>query len=85
MKTSDAAVARAVHRIYLNQTATEKATEDTHVNNGVGFTGADARFLTVLAKFYERRGYLTRKQTDYARPKVMKYWRQLLVAIKEKK
>jgi len=85
LETSDKAVARAVYRVYLNQTESEKMVENTHVNNGIGFTGADAGYLTSLAKFYEKRGYLTQKQTDYARRKVKKYWRQLLAAIKEGK
>jgi hypothetical protein len=83
LEKNDRAVWRAVHRIYQNQTESEKMTENTHEDNGVGFTGADAYILTNFAKFYIKTGYLTTKQTAYARKKIKKYWRQLLQIINE--
>jgi hypothetical protein len=78
---SDKAVWRAVHRIYQNQTTAERAMEATVEQNGVGFNGADAELLTSFAKQYERKGWLSPKQTALARKKVKKYTRQLLAAI----
>ena len=78
---NDKAVWRAVHRIYQNQTSDEQDSEATIKQNGVGFNGSDAGILSSFAKFYERTGYLSPKQTALARKKVRKYVGQLLEAI----
>jgi hypothetical protein len=77
---------RGILRIYENQTNDEQRTESTNHNNGVGFTGADARFLTSLAKWIikGRRDYrrregqsLSEKQAARARRMMQKYAGQL--------
>jgi len=43
LMTNDRAVGRALVVLYGRQTSTEKEAQCTILNNGVGFTGADAR------------------------------------------
>lgn len=83
LDSNDVAVWKAVHRIYQNQTAAEKAVGETCVYNGIGFSGADGGILSSFAQFYEKNGYLSPKQTAIARKKIKKYTRQLLEYIKE--
>ena len=85
LKTNDRAVARAVFVLNERQTADEQNSEATKYHNGVGFTGADARMGTSMAKFYSRTGYLTAKQIAYWRKpnkngvmRIAKYAGQLL-------
>lgn len=91
LKTNDKAIARALVALKARQTLDEQNTEATRYDNGVGFTGADARMGTSMARFYETRGYLTDKQLAYwKKPNVKGTWRickyagQLLEIAKEK-
>lgn len=68
LKTNDRAVARALVVLNERQTADEQASENTRYHNGRGFRPCHARMGTSMAKFYQRRGYLT--------PKQVAYWRQ---------
>ena len=70
--------ARAVVRIFQNQTKDEQSTESTNHYNKIGFTGSDAHFLTSLAKQYIRKGYLSQKQDAVLARKITKYARQLV-------
>jgi hypothetical protein len=67
LSKNDVAVGRALVRLNENQTADEQASEDTKYRNGMGFRPCHARMGTSMAKFYEKRGYLTKKQVDYWR------------------
>ena len=75
--TSEAWALKGLVRIYANQTADEQSSMDTKHDNGVGFTGADAHFLSSLAQQYERCGTLFPKQMKYLLKKMPKYARQL--------
>ena len=70
---------RAIVRIYRNQTADEKRVEATTHYNGIGFTGADAKFLSSLATWVNRGKHLTDKQAYVANKKMQKYARQLVM------
>jgi hypothetical protein len=67
LETNDKAVARALVVLNGRQTADEQATEATRVLNGRGFRPCHARMGTNMAKFFERRGYLSDKQIAYWR------------------
>lgn len=67
LQTNDKAVARALVALKNRQTADEQIAEHTKYQNGRGFTHADARMGTSMAKFYEDRGFLTTKQVQYWR------------------
>ena len=76
LQTNDKAIARALVVLNERQTASEQAIEHTINDNGVGFTPADARMGSSMAKFYTHRGYLTPKQLAYwKKPNVRGVWR----------
>lgn len=75
---------RGLEYVYSLQTRNERMTEKTYVNNCVGFTQFDAEILSSFARQYETRGRLTSKQMTILRRRILKYWRQIMTAIKEK-
>ena len=77
LQTNDNAVIRGIVVIYSLQTKDEKKVGETREHNGVGFSKIDAEFMSSLAKFILNRGYLTDKQLEYGRRKIMKYAGQL--------
>jgi hypothetical protein len=85
---NDKAVGRALLVVYGNQTDSEKISQSVHVENGKGFTPADARRGVSMAEWYMRKGWLSPKQIAYWRkpnakgiPKIGKYTKQLMAAI----
>lgn len=78
LRTSDAWLLRGIKAIYAYQTADEQASEETKHHNGVGFNGADANFLTSLAKQVENGRTLSPKQIAAARRAMPKYAAQLV-------
>jgi hypothetical protein len=70
--------------IYKRQTEDEKQTESTDKDNGMGFTGCDARFGSSLAKKLLAGYTLTINQEIAARKMMRKYAGQLLKVAKEK-
>ena len=69
---------RALLRIYQNQTELEKSVGTTYNRNNIGFTPADSRFLSNVAKYTVACGkHLSTKQRVYVMPKMAKYARQL--------
>lgn len=67
LRTNDRAVARALVVLTERQTDDEQRDEGTKYLNGEGFRPCHARMGTSMAKFFQRRGYLTPKQTAYWR------------------
>jgi len=87
---SDKFVERAIVALYERQTASEQAVGATEENNGVGFSGPDAEFLSDLAVWIKNSwkvegSRLSPNQMKIARPKVRKYWRQLAEISAERK
>lgn len=80
LKSNKAWALRALTIVFNNQTADEQVSEDTRYQNGIGFTGADASFLTSLAKQYQKWGRLSEKQIACVHRKIPKYTRQILAA-----
>lgn len=78
LNSNDRAVGRALVAILARQTADEQAAGVTVHHNARGFSGADAEFCTSLAKGFQRYGRLTPKQLAIARPKMLRYWKQLI-------
>lgn len=85
-------VGRALVAIFKNQTEDEKAINATDVNNGIGFTGADARSGSLTAKSYLKKQKLEDWQLEKwlklqkdGYPRICKYHGQLnAVAVKNK-
>jgi len=57
-------VGRALVAIFNNQTESEKASDQTVEENGIGFSGADARSGTLTAKTFLKRKTLENWQVD---------------------
>lgn len=72
------AVEKAIVAVYNRQTADEKASYDTKHSNGVGFSGADAKFGTYLAKWILSGKSLNGKFLAQGRVLAVKYRAQLL-------
>lgn len=70
-------VERGIVAIYNKQTESEKRVKDANRRNGVGFSKADAGFLTDLAESYKEYGGLTDAQIKHGRDAIMKYADQL--------
>lgn len=77
VQSNDKVLYRALKRLYAEQTASEKASMETHERNGVGFNGADGNFLSSCSEFLIKRGYLSDKQKVIVRKKLVKYNKQL--------
>lgn len=72
-------IERSVIAIFNKQTETEKAFETTNRNNGVGFTGSDAKIMSSFAKqlLKSKERHLSDKQMVIAKRKILKYAGQL--------
>ena len=77
LTTNEVWATAALMRIYDNQTDSEKNAEETIVDNGIGFTGGDARILTSFAEWYKSHGWLSPKQMKWVYAKLGKYAGQL--------
>jgi hypothetical protein len=70
---------KALVRIFQeNQTADEQVSQTTSHDNGIGFTGVDAQFLSSLAQNYLRYGRLSEKQMSFVFRKMPKYAGQVI-------
>ena len=77
IETKDIAVHRAILAIFNKQTESERNSNETNQENGIGFNGVDAPFLSSLAKQIIARGYISNKQIEIARKSIKKYAGQL--------
>lgn len=77
LQQSDKWLYGAIVAIYDKQTTEEQNIEATVKSNGVGFTGADARLMSYLAKWVKQHGRLNEKWKEVARKKMLKYSGQL--------
>jgi len=78
LSTNRAWALKGLVRIYERQTVDEQRSETTSHENGMGFTGTDAQFLSSLAKQYMQRGSLSDKQMVFVFKKMPKYAAQLI-------
>lgn len=68
---------RALVRIYDLQTHDEKQSGETHHDNGVGFTGVDAKMLTRVAQYYKKNKFIGDGYMKLLKTKMPKYAEQL--------
>lgn len=79
INTNDKAVGRAVLAIYERQTSDEQSIGDTKYHNGIGFNGADAKYLSYCAEYMIKHHCgLTGKHLTKARQRIIKYRKQLV-------
>ena len=81
LETNDAAVIKAMLRIFEYQTYSEQQSEHTQDFNGVGFSGVDGEILSSFSKQFQTRGFLSLKQMTIARKRMKRYAGQLLAII----
>jgi len=74
---NDKMVCKCLIKLYERQTADERIEGSANERNGAGFNGVDAPILTSFAEFFNRTGFLTHKQTEVCRKKLIKYVKQL--------
>lgn len=77
VQTNDKVLYGALKNLYAQQTKDEQDMAETREANGMGFNGVDANFLTSVAQFLARTGFLTDKQKVVTRKKLVKYTKQL--------
>ncbi len=75
--TNDIMLMRSLMKLYDLQTQDEQEQGRTKHLNGVGFNGADSRFMSSVAQFLIRRNFLTNKQIACVRRRIMKYTGQI--------
>ena len=78
LNSNNIAVERAILAIYNRQTADEKIARNTRYHNTVGFSAADAKTGTYLAKWLLSGKHLDGKFLAKGRNIAIKYRRQLL-------
>jgi len=79
LNTNDKAVSRAVVAIYKRQTASERVSGTTQIQNNIGFNHADARYLTYCAEYVIKNNrQLSGKHLEKCRKRIAKYWKQLI-------
>ena len=70
---------KALVRIFQeNQTNDEQVNQTTSHDNGIGFSGVDAQFLSSLAQNYLKYGRLSDKQMGFVFKKMPKYAKQVI-------
>jgi hypothetical protein len=77
LATDKAWACRAVVKLYERQTLAEQSAQTTNEENGIGFTGTDAEFLSSIAEKLVKGWNMTEKQMAWIFKKVPKYWRQI--------
>lgn len=90
-KLVEATIGRALVVLLNRQTLSESQSNQTEVNNMIGFTGADAKSGSLTAKYWLKHGTLQDWQVQrWTRvgasgyPRLAKYWKQLDNAAKMK-
>ncbi len=77
ISTNDVVLYRALKKLYECQTLEEQSAQCTTEHNGVGFNGVDGPILSSFSEFLLHTGFLTAKQKEIARKKLVKYTKQL--------
>jgi hypothetical protein len=76
--TNPAWVERAILVLFERQTQDEQTSDETRHDNNMGFTSADARRMSFVAKFLQGGKHLTReKALGVYGPRLQKYAKQL--------
>ena len=85
LQTNDKMIIKSLIELYKKQTIDEQIQESTKHTNNQGFTSGDAKRMTLIAKWaMARNNFLTEKQINWLRPKLIKYATQLSRIANEK-
>ena len=77
IQTNDRVLYKALKTLYNEQSESEQEDSETIESNGSGFNKVDAEFMSGIVKFLDERGFLTDKQKEVTRKKLVKYAGQL--------
>lgn len=77
VQTNDKVLYGALKKLYAEQTADEQYAGYTKDRNNAGFNSLDSKFLTSVAQFLAKKGFLTDNQKAVVRRKLVKYTAQL--------
>lgn len=77
-------IERALVVLHDRQTADEQSNRTTSKDNGVGFNGTDAAYLSYCAEWVKRGNHLSGNHVEKCGKRVKKYWRQILEEIELK-
>lgn len=77
IETSQEWLERGIVAIFNRQTRDEQADQVTKHQNGVGFNGVDARYMSYLARWLKSGKHLSGNHLVKARNKMVKYVGQL--------
>jgi len=72
------AMSKALMFLYARQTADEQASGTTAHDNGAGFSGIDAEFMSSVARGVQKFGNMTPGQAKHIKVKLAKYAGQLV-------
>lgn len=75
--TNDIVLYRGIKKLYDLQTEDEQNSKSTKYRNGAGFNAVDGKFMSSIAEYLIKHRFLTEKQKQYARKKMLKYAGQL--------
>jgi|TARA_B100002003_G_C14156461_1_gene556870 glutathionylspermidine synthase len=73
----DRAIIRAISALWKYQTLDEKKQQASLTSNKRGFNHVDASIMSSFKEFYDKRGFLSKKQCNAARKILTKYENQL--------
>lgn len=77
LNTNDKWLYRALVKLFEYQTIEEQVFDESRELNRVGFNSTDAQLLSSYAKQYNDKHFLTPKQKEWCRKKIVKYWEQI--------
>lgn len=77
IESNDQFVLNCLLKLYSLQTEDEKECEQTVNHNGLGFNGYDAKPLTNIAKQCCEARFITFRQINFVRTRILKYAKQL--------
>ena len=78
LRSNNAAVERAIIRLFERQTRTEQISESTHLHNSVGFSACHAKNGTYYAKWIQSGRHLTGTHLEKARKIALVHSKQLV-------
>lgn len=81
LTNNDTAVKRGLLKLFEYQTSDEQTAHTTKYYNSVGFRSCDARKMSGVADWLKSKGYLSPKQLNYVRRKLVSTYSSQLVRI----
>ena len=81
LTNNDTAVKRGLVKLFEYQTSDEQVAETTKYYNSVGFRACDAKKMSGIANFYLEKKFMSPKQLNYVRTKLVRTYATQLTRI----